>query len=224
MDRKETHGFILSAGRCPFLNRRGLCDIQLELGEKGLCTVCRQYPRFTETFPGRIEKGIGLSCEEAVRLLFSRKEPLRFEMVYTAEEQENGTEDEPVEEALFAVLLKARETSICILQDRSCSLGARMTALLRYAEQLQREINDNQWGKIRGLAPRLGQEPFESPLEGICCDDMEKILKVFASMEAMNDDWVKILEELCKYLCEGALGKAHYQARRKAFLRDILAY
>ena len=48
------------------------------MGEDKLCTVCKEYPRYAEQFGDIIEKGIGLSCEEAGRIIFSDKNPVRF--------------------------------------------------------------------------------------------------------------------------------------------------
>ena len=65
-------------GRCPFLNAQGLCRIILQCGEGALCDICREHPRFYNWCADRTEVGLGLSCEEAVRLLFDRTEPIRF--------------------------------------------------------------------------------------------------------------------------------------------------
>lgn len=71
--------FILSRDeRCPFLNERGLCELILALGEESLCDICREHPRFYSCFPEREERGLGLCCEEAARLLLEGREPLRL--------------------------------------------------------------------------------------------------------------------------------------------------
>ena len=71
--------FILDGGeRCPFLNRDGLCELILELGEDSLCDICAEHPRFYNELPGRVEYGVGMCCEEAARLLVSGREPVRL--------------------------------------------------------------------------------------------------------------------------------------------------
>lgn len=64
--------FVLGDGdRCPHLDGRGLCRIIAERGEGYLCDICREHPRFYhDTARGR-EVGIGMSCEEACRLILS---------------------------------------------------------------------------------------------------------------------------------------------------------
>ena len=71
--------FRLGEGeRCPFLNENGLCDIILNLGEEHLSQICTDHPRFCSFYGDRTEIGLGLCCEEAARLLLTRKEPIRL--------------------------------------------------------------------------------------------------------------------------------------------------
>ena len=86
----EQPHFCLGEGdRCPFLEKDGLCKLIKELGEESLCDICREHPRFYNCFEEREEWGLGLCCEEVVRLLLEGEEPLRFleegEEAYTEE-------------------------------------------------------------------------------------------------------------------------------------------
>ena len=75
-----------NARRCAFLRDDGLCEMIIRLGEKSLCSVCKEHPRFYNLLAYRCEAGLGLCCEEAVRVaLFSDND----EMV------EIGCDDEP---------------------------------------------------------------------------------------------------------------------------------
>ena len=58
-------------GRCPFLDCRGLCRIISSLGEGFVSDICREHPRFYHSVGGRVEGGIGISCEEAARIILS---------------------------------------------------------------------------------------------------------------------------------------------------------
>ena len=67
--------FILKEGeRCPFLNQRGLCDIICELGEDAICDICYLHPRFCNFYDDFTEVGLGLCCEEAVRIILTEEE------------------------------------------------------------------------------------------------------------------------------------------------------
>jgi len=58
-------------GRCPFLRSDGLCRIIADYGEEYTSLICREHPRFYHSVGNRIEGGIGLSCEEACRVVLS---------------------------------------------------------------------------------------------------------------------------------------------------------
>ncbi len=62
---------MCSDGRCPFLDSRGLCRIISSLGEEYVSDICREHPRFYHSVGGRVEGGIGISCEEAARIILS---------------------------------------------------------------------------------------------------------------------------------------------------------
>lgn len=55
----EPHFKMTADGRCPFLNKEGLCRLILSYGEDALCDICREHPRFYNTFPARQEAGLG---------------------------------------------------------------------------------------------------------------------------------------------------------------------
>lgn len=82
-------------GRCVFLNKNNLCDIILNCGEKSLCQICTDHPRFRNYFSDRIEIGLGLCCEEAGRIILSHN------ALFTLEEiSDDGFEDEITDEEI----------------------------------------------------------------------------------------------------------------------------
>lgn len=79
IERTPTPHFALTENEdCPFLQPDGLCRLILTLGEESLCDICAEHPRFYNEYPDRIEAGLGLCCEEAVRLLLERDTPLEL--------------------------------------------------------------------------------------------------------------------------------------------------
>lgn len=74
-----TPHFILTEDeRCPFLTKSGLCEIYINLGEDALCEICTEHPRFRGFFSDRTEIGLGLCCEEAARIVLSKRGGLRL--------------------------------------------------------------------------------------------------------------------------------------------------
>lgn len=70
IDAADTPHFILAAhDRCPHLDERGLCRIIKAYGPDALCEICREHPRIYHDTPHGKEVGLGLSCEEACRIV-----------------------------------------------------------------------------------------------------------------------------------------------------------
>ena len=80
-------------GRCPFLDDSGLCDIITQKGDDLLCEICREHPRFYNFFSDRIETGIGLSCEEASRIITGAEVPAGLVGVSTVDDEEYELQD-----------------------------------------------------------------------------------------------------------------------------------
>lgn len=142
-----TPHFILTEDeRCPFLNCRNLCDIYTNSGEKSLCQICRDHPRFYNRLEDRLEAGLGLCCEEAARLIITN--PVPFKLI--------GEEENP--QGLILLRKRVFET----LQNRSYSISQRINNLfsllnispiafdvLKWAEFFEGlEQLDKSWGDL----------------------------------------------------------------------------
>lgn len=192
--------FALAKGwRCPFLNSRNLCDIYIQLGENMLCDICRELPRFYQWFGDYTETGLGLCCEEACRLLFRKKEPLRFVCVDDGEPSEEG-------DPLLSPLLGARERLFGILQCRKYSLDQRVKAMLHCAGILDAllgredaeglleaaEKKEEAWFRETG-----GGEDWYGPEEQIL-----KLLEQYAELESLDGTFGERMRELSGRLPE----------------------
>lgn len=113
---ESPHFILAEEERCPFLNSCNLCDIHINLGEDKLCSICTEHPRFYNETPTHREAGLGLSCEEAARLIITRKEPLR--LVDLPENPDYVTE--------------IREDIFSILQNRNQDIDQRIDSLAHY--------------------------------------------------------------------------------------------
>jgi len=115
------HLVLTEDERCPFLERNGLCRIILSHGEDMLCDICREHPRFYEWYGNFRDAGVGLCCEEAVRLLFEGDGVLRYESVETEEIADDGTPDEVCKE-IFAL----RNSLFASINERTLPLPERV--------------------------------------------------------------------------------------------------
>ncbi len=78
VDAYGAHFVLDHNDRCPFLAADGLCEIINEIGEDALCDICADHPRFRNLYSVHTEIGIGLSCEEAARIILTDKNPVEF--------------------------------------------------------------------------------------------------------------------------------------------------
>ena len=146
IDDGEVSTFRLGAGeRCPMLNANGLCDLITELGEEHLCQICADHPRFRNYFTDHVEMGLGLCCEEAARLILTRKIPMQLIVLEDdgAEEPSDGYE---------VALLAEREVLLRVLRDESIPLEERLEELLRLGG---RRIPESDWISIYRDLERL---------------------------------------------------------------------
>lgn len=116
--------FILGDNdRCPFLNDKNLCDLILQLGDGALCDICADHPRFRNFYADRTEEGLGLSCEEAARLILTNTE--KTKLVLTEDDGYDDASD-PKEIRFLTVRDKICET----LQRRDVPVDMRLMAVV----------------------------------------------------------------------------------------------
>lgn len=172
----DENSFILKGERCPFLNGNNLCDIIINCGEEHLCQICRDHPRYFEWYGNIKEGGIGLSCEEGSRLILTDNSTEIAESVVDEEE-------EPIDEALFSVLLDARAEIFAEL-DSEASLKEKLSYLLGFAERLQFYIDNRE------------TDAEYVPSDGIKEADIRDIVSLYSDFEPIDSEWEMELSSL----------------------------
>lgn len=173
IDRTDVPHFKLDKeGRCPHLSASGLCNIITECGEGALCQICRDHPRYRNFYDGVTELGLGLSCEEAVRLALSGDNRGGF-WVADTEDMVNATyfADYPYE--IFSEedkpFSKEKKRLLSFVTDRSINIKERLAKLLQIKADaseiktllLSLEILDPKW---RTRIEALSAENFSRDL------------------------------------------------------------
>lgn len=108
MESEPPHFGLTKEGRCPHLDENGLCKIITEFGEDLLCDICTEHPRYYNETDRGMEVGIGLSCEEACRIIVTSDDFNEYIIL--------GEDDEPIKEPDLQPL-PARDEIIEILSD-----------------------------------------------------------------------------------------------------------
>ncbi len=164
-------------GRCPFLDSSGLCDIIKAKGECAVPEICREHPRYYNVLSDRTEWGVGLSCEEAARLILECRD---VRVCHTAEEDAEGEE---CNRELESFLLFARERAFEILYASELPLGERLSALLYYTEGIDGCIEGRDFGAFH---PAFPISSFKNLDTGMHLCGFGEILKLFSEMDFLD--------------------------------------
>ena len=130
------HFRLLECDRCPHLDEKGLCKIITELGEGYLCHICREHPRFyNDTLYGK-EVGLGMSCEEAARLILSSDGYANMVEIGESEDEEDEFFFDPIPH---------RERIFGMLSDRSRPYCERLSAISGEYHVSLKHLSDGEW-------------------------------------------------------------------------------
>ena len=200
--------------RCAFLNDCNLCDLYTALGEESLCTTCTNYPRHIEEFENVREYTLSVSCPEAARILFDKKEPVHF-----IEEEIPGEEEwEDFDFLLYSKLYEARKVMLHILQNRELPLGLRTCLISEMGTELQEYVDEDQLFSIDDLFEKYEDnkvwEEYKTKVEVLhtyenAKDLYDASLKSFVKLyqlEQLHDYWEMHLEETEGILYRGGSG------------------
>jgi len=198
----------LAGGRCPFLDGRNLCEIQSALGEGALCAICREHPRFVNVYGDLEERGLGLCCEEAARLLFESDAPLAF--VARETDGEPDALDDGAREACAATI-QSREELLELLARGDLPFDAKAKALLRGAGELQALLDE-----------MAGSEAAPKPARSL--PSPAEILATLERSESCGPRWDAALARIREAVRNGAAdaGSPFSEAERAKLLAYLL--
>lgn len=188
---------------CPFLNKENLCDMIINCGEDMLCDICREHPRFYEWYDNYTDMGLGLCCEEAVRLLFESKEPLKF--IY---EDDGKTKiDDEAEE-----LLLTRQNIFNILKNTEKNFSQKIVEVISYAKHTEKNFF----------------EENENTEESFKTEDIKKeILKISNEWEPFDENFsvmIKNIEENIDLISEKERDFDKYMSKNPYRYEKLFVY
>lgn len=159
---------LLEGERCPFLRHDGLCRIIAELGDEYTSIICREHPRFYHRVGELIEGGIGLSCEEAARIILSSDKYAEF---YEREHTPSIAEETDFD------TIRHRDYVFGILKDENLSYDEKIRRI-KEKYSLEKPIHtSDEWREIlleleyldeshRGIfIPKQGREEYDKVYE-----------------------------------------------------------
>ena len=138
--------------RCPFLDERGLCRMISEKGDSFVPAICQEHPRFYHRVGDRLEGGIGMSCEEAARIILSSDD--FFSMM------ELDREIEAADETDFDTLTH-RKLIYSILADESLDFSARVKRIREEYSIPDPKVEPLRWRDALSSLEYLNEENAE---------------------------------------------------------------
>lgn len=206
--------FVLDRdNNCPFL-KNGLCEIYSKLGEKSLCKICSEHPRYYEWFDGLKEGGIGLCCEEAARIIISNAK--KFE---TFEIDVPDEEYDEYDKELFEYLQSARKKIIKHLEDDSFDLNNKIRNIIWYGNILQQNMDFN----------LLDDDDI---VDVSWCDengefDFNDIFEFLYTLEVNDSNWIPYLKKYVQKYNDNISRLAEFEAtfpEVNNYLKNIAIY
>ena len=197
-ETEECNTFRLNGDRCPFLNEKNLCDIYIHLGEKSLCKVCTEYPRFTVEYENTKEKSMALSCEVVGKLLFEREDRVTF--------IEKEIPYEEIFEECLPMFVKEieyiRDRSIAILQNRTDGIYDRVKRFLTFVSKAQEIINKG--SEDENLIELLENLDIDCPnfKSGELKPFIEEVCYLLGELYVLGDEWTEVFSEFKSKLNE----------------------
>ena len=193
----------ITEGRCPMWRDDGLCRIQAELGEEGLCRTCREFPRLTHDYGDFVERGLELSCPEAARFILDAcpAAPVVTEVP--------GGEAPDYDEEAMAVLKQTRAAVLDILSDDSRPVNEVLTLALFYGMQAQSQLDGGEGYPFDPEAALADARDFAKP------GDPAAMTEFFLKLELLTQDWEALLRAPAPGLWKTQhLAMARYLAER----------
>ena len=149
----------LKEGRCPFLNKKNLCEIYIKLGKDSLCETCAEFPRFINEYGNTREIGIAPSCKLTARcqLILGYKGELKFREVKNREQINSYNDIDPL---TFVQLRQARIIAYNIATDRDYTIMERCVLILMFARNIQDYLDRERDELIVGVCGRSAKEDY----------------------------------------------------------------
>ena len=195
--------FKLSGGRCQNLDERGLCKIIKRGGEGYLCDICRLHPRYFSTFGSVTYGGIGLSCEEAARLILTEE----GEHTYYAEAT-SGETDGDYDEIILALVNANMSRFVDIFTGCNLNLKQKLSECYKLAIKLQGEIDGEVYEPQAACSTSLFD--YFDTLEHLNSELMDALRQVTREAIPLSDISGRYLSRLALYFLDRYARDAAY--------------
>lgn len=217
--------------RCPFLNSNNLCDIICELGEGGLCQICNDHPRYINSYGDITERGLGLACEEACRIILTQNTG-----VYLIDSKNKAKfipnlPDNPYLEYLYGI----REIIVNVLQNRDYKITERLACAIELCEYIQNECasekSDSELLTSLNDVENYVVKIFESIEDKLHCSSVsnkssviKEIFADYSELEILDEKWKELLNDTIKNIDSCVDIKSSHNSSSNYLYENMLVY
>lgn len=170
--------------RCPMWRQDGLCEIQANLGEAALCSVCSQFPRLRHDYGDFVELGLELSCPEAARLI------LHSPSVTAVRSSVPSGEPPEYDAEAMEILRSGRDVAYTILNDQTLSPNEALAVLLLFAYRVQAQLDGEE------AFPFHPKSALEEAYSLAQSGSMTDIFALYRTLEILTPAWRALLESI----------------------------
>ena len=163
--------------RCPMWRQDGLCRIQVQLGEEGLCQTCSQFPRLRHDYGDFVELGLELSCPEAARLILSGMDQQIVVVQGTAGEAPDYDQD------AMNILLDSRRQALELLENPSYTIGEALAVMLLMGYAVQAQLDGEE------AAAFAKEDALRTAKKIAAAGDKGALLEIYRSLEILTEEW-----------------------------------
>ena len=197
--------FRLKDGKCPFLDNNNLCGIYKELGEEHIGIVCDQFPRFTEYFGNVKERGIGLACEEAAKIILTDRSNFSYSETDT---DEDVFDDSEFDSSLADMLMLLRDEFMFVIEKTDYTFNQKIIIIINIAADFQNHINNNDYNSMNKLYKKIKQHDFNScfisDFRQISFNELEQnmasVWYAYLELETLGDEWPDFTDKIMDFL------------------------
>lgn len=197
--------FKLKDGKCPFLDNNNLCGIYKELGEEHIGVVCDQFPRFTEYFGNVKERGIGLACEEAAKIILTDRSNFSYSETDT---DEDVFDDSEFDSSLADMLMLLRDEFMYVIEKTNYTFNQKIIVIINIAADFQNHINNNDYNSMNKLYKKIKQHDFNScfisDFRQISFNELEQnmasVWYAYLELETLGDEWPDFTDKIMDFL------------------------
>lgn len=168
-EKKELTFVKMTPGRkCPFLDKNGLCRIYIECGEEKMSTTCKTFPRSRLDLPGNSMRGFSMSCEEVLRMLYYKSDPVHLCA-------EGGAHIQSMDDLTIYELSQFIGWGMEILQDETIPFSVGLATVLAIGLEVETPFKNQDFESFESIILHSGdlQNQFQQAKEDFTSDMKE---------------------------------------------------